>query len=86
MKYIKYLSWFVLALSLGMGISYWYTGWPIIAVAIGIPSGIVTALLFFILDNKLTHLSKNTSLLFAIRLLIMIIISIGVFAVFSFFK
>ncbi len=86
MKYIKYLIWSIIAIALGMGISYLYTGWPIIAVAIGIPSGIVTAVLFFLIDNKLTNLVKNTSLLFFVRVILMVILSIGVFALFSFFK
>ncbi|WP_338794251.1 hypothetical protein V9L05_24130 (plasmid) [Bernardetia sp. Wsw4-3y2] len=86
MKYIKYLIWLIIAIALGMAISYLYTGWPIIAVAIGIPSGIVTAVLFFLIDSKLTNLVKNTSLLFFVRLILMVILSIGVFALFSFFK
>lgn len=86
MKYIKYLIWLIIAIALGMGISYLYTGWPVIAVTIGIPCGIVTALLFFLVDIKLSNTVKNTSLLFVLRLLIIIVISIIVFAVFSFFK
>lgn len=86
MKYIKYLIWLIIAIALGMGISYLYTGWPIIAVVIGIPSGVVTALLFFLIDRKLANSIKDTSLLLVVRLILIIILSIGVFAVFSFFK
>ncbi|WP_375563443.1 hypothetical protein ACE193_25475 (plasmid) [Bernardetia sp. OM2101] len=86
MKYIKYLIWLIIAIALGMGISYLYTGWPIIVVTIGIPCGFVTALLFFLIDNRLPNSVKNTYLLYVLRLLIMIVISILVFAVFSFFK
>lgn len=86
MKYIKYLIWLIIAIALGMAISYFYTGWPIIAVAIGIPSGLVTAILFFLIDSKISTSIKNVFILFIIRLLIMVIISILVFALFSFFK
>lgn len=86
MKYIKYLIWLLVAIGLGMGISYLYTGWPIIAVVIGIPSGLVTAFLFFLIDNRLSKSIKNSSLLLVLRLLLIVVLSIGVFAVFSFFK
>lgn len=86
MKNIEKLIWLLVAIGLGMGISYLYTGWPIIAVSIGTACGFITAFLFFLIDIKLSIFVKNSSLLFAIRLFLIITISLLVFAVAAYIK
>lgn len=86
MKNIEKLIWLLVAIALGMGISYLYTGWPIIAISIGPACGVVTAFLFLLIDIKLSSSIKNVSLLFRIRLLLIITISLLVFAVAAYIK
>lgn len=74
---VRYLAWSFVAIILGMTIAY-YTGWPVIAWFIGLPCGIVSALIFYLIDGLfLKHISHQTWFL-PLRIICMLAISIVV--------
>lgn len=82
----QHLAWLVVAIVLGMTIAYLYTGWPIIAVYFGAPSGILSALGFFLVDKFFLKYTQNTFKRFSLRVLCMLIISVAIFAMFVLLK
>ena len=80
------LAWLVVTIILGMTIAYWYTGWPVIAAYFGIPSGIVSALGFFLVDKFFLKYVQSLLKRFLLRVLFMFVISVAVFAMFVLLK
>jgi hypothetical protein len=78
----QHFVWLAVAIVLGMTIAYWYTGWPVIAVYFGVPSGIVSALGFLLVDKLFLSLFRRLLL----RVLCMFVISVAVFAMFVLLK
>jgi uncharacterized membrane protein len=83
---VRYLAWLFVAIILGMTIAYLYTGWPVIALYFGVPSGIVSALGFFLVDKFFLKHTQNSFQRLLLRVLCMLIISVAVFAMFVLFK
>ncbi|MEP7729379.1 hypothetical protein [Marinomonas primoryensis] len=82
----QHLTWLVVAIILGMTIAYLYTGWPVIALYFGVPSGIVSALGFLLVDKFFLKYTQNSFKRFLLRVLCMLIISVAVFAMFVLLK
>ncbi|PYF83183.1 hypothetical protein DFP75_102277 [Marinomonas alcarazii] len=80
------LAWLVVTIILGVTIAYWYTGWPVIAAYFGIPSGIVSALGFFLVDKFFLKYVQSLLKRFLLRVLFMFVISVAVFAMFVLLK
>ena len=80
------LAWLVVTIILGVTIAYWYTGWPVIAAYFGIPSGIVSALGFFLVDKFFLKYVQSLFKRFLLRVLFMFVISVAVFAMFVLLK
>ncbi|MGO3739491.1 MAG: hypothetical protein ACTJGG_08490 [Marinomonas foliarum] len=83
---VQHLAWLVATIILGMTIAYWYTGWPVIAVYFGIPSGILSALGFFLVDTFFLKYVQSLFKRFLLRVLCMFVISVAVFAMFVLLK
>jgi uncharacterized membrane protein len=82
----QHLAWLAVAIILGMMIAYWYTGWPVIAVYFGVPSGILSALGFFLVDKFFLKDVQSLIKRFLLRVLCMLIISVAIFAMFVLLK
>ncbi|UTW01051.1 hypothetical protein KDW99_07975 [Marinomonas rhizomae] len=82
----QHLTWLVVSIMLGMTIAYWYTGWPVIAAYFGIPSGILSALGFFLVDTFFLKYVQSLFKRFLLRVLCMLIVSVTVFAMFVLLK
>ncbi|WP_137169981.1 hypothetical protein [Marinomonas sp. FW-1] len=82
----QHIAWLTVAIILGMTIAYWYTGWPVIAAYFGIPSGIVSALGFFLVDKFFLKYVQSLLKRFLLRVLFMFVISVAVFAMFVLLK
>jgi hypothetical protein len=82
----QHFVWLAVAIVLGMAIAYWYTGWPVIAAYFGIPSGILSALGFFLVDKFFLKYVQSLFKRFLLRVLFMLVISVAVFAMFVLLK
>ncbi|SBS34067.1 hypothetical protein MSP8887_02084 [Marinomonas spartinae] len=82
----QYLAWLVVAIALGMTVAYLYTGWPVIAVYFGVPSGILSALAFFLVDKLFLKYTQSYLVRFSLRVICMLIISVAVFSMFALLK
>ncbi|QRV24385.1 hypothetical protein [Marinomonas foliarum] len=82
----QHFVWLAVAIVLGMTIAYWYTGWPVIAVYFGVPSGIVSALGFLLVDKLFLKYVQSLFRRLLLRVLCMFVISVAVFAMFVLLK